>query len=94
MSLCLREKVLLTGGARFLYRGPNAATSFGDLLITFTARAPLKIVEAISGKNQMRVRIDKSRQHNATAGIDDLRTARFSLDLIARANAVDLGIMN
>ena len=40
----------------------------------------------------MRVSVDKSRQHNASASVNDLRAARFSFDLIARPNAVDLVI--
>ena len=92
MSLCLHDKIVITGRARLLYRGPNSAASFGDLLITFAARTPLKIVEAISGKNQMRVRIDKSRQHNASASINDLRAARFLFDLIARTDCLDLAV--
>jgi hypothetical protein len=92
--LCLREKSVLTGGARFLYRGPNAAASLGDLLVTFAACTPLKIFEAISGKNRMRVRIDKSRQDNTPAGVNDLRATRFLLNLIARADPLDLAASN
>ena len=88
------EKFVLGRGARLLYRGPNPAASFGDLLITFAARTPFKIVEPISCKNQMRMRIDKSRQHNATAGINDLRAARFLFDFITQADTVDFAITN
>ena len=75
MFLSLREKIVITGRARLFYGGPNPAASFGHLLITFATRTPFKIVEPISGKNQMRVRIDKSRQHNTPASVNDLRAA-------------------
>jgi hypothetical protein len=85
---------VLTGSARLLYRGPNAAASFGDLLIAFAPRAPFKIVEPISGKNQMRMRIDKARQYNTPASVNDLSSARFLFDLIARTDTVDFAVAN
>ena len=66
-----------------------------DLLVGFAARAPLEIVEPISRENEMRVRIDKSRQQNdAPFCIDDLRIARLLLDLVARTDDVDLAVAN
>ena len=64
------------------------------MLIGFAARAPLKVVQPISRENEMGVGIDKSRQHNSPARIDNLRTARILLDLIARTKDVDLAIAN
>ena len=55
-------------------------------------RSPLEIVETITGKDQMRVCIDKSGQNNAPNGIDNLRVACLFLDLVAEANDIDLAI--
>jgi hypothetical protein len=92
--LCLREKIAFTGSARLFYRGPNPAASFGDLLITFAPRAPLEVFEAISCKNQMRVRIDESRQHNAPTSVNDLCILRFLFDLAAGPDTFDLVATN
>ena len=42
----------------------------------------------------MRVRIDKSGQHNTPASINNLRAARVPLDSIARSDDVDLPVGN
>ena len=43
--------------------------------------APFEIVEAISGKNQVSVCIDKSRKNNAPTSIDNFGVARSLFDL-------------
>ena len=43
------------------------------MLIRFAARAPFEIAEAISGKNQVSVCIDKSGKNNAPTSIDNFR---------------------
>ena len=59
-----------------------------------SARATLEVIETVSGKDEMRVCIDKSRQYNSPSEMDDLRIARLLLDLIARADDVDLAVAN
>ena len=88
------EKLALARCPRLLHRRPNSAARGSDLLIRFTSEAAFEIIETISGKDEMRMRIDKSRQHNSTFRIDDLRVARLLLDFIAGSDDVDLAVAN
>src|SRR6266404_7137845 len=105
MFLRLFEKFFFARGPRFLDCGPNSAAGFGDLLVRVAARAAFKIIEAISTENQMRVRINESRQGNASAKINNLDVARavrnlnafciqVLFDLVAWTDDVDLSVAN
>ena len=62
------------------------------MLIRFAACAALEIVQSSSGKYQMRVRINKSRQNNATTNIDNLCFASALFDFVAWADDLDPAI--
>jgi hypothetical protein len=94
MLFRLREKIILGRVARFLDRRPNPTTGFGDLFVSLPACAPLKIVQSIAGKNQMRVRINKPWENDPTRKIDNLGIARVLLDFIAARDDVDLAVAN
>ena len=42
----------------------------------------------------MRMRVNKSRQRNASAKFDNFRALRFLFDLVAPAHDIDLAIAN
>ena len=86
MFLCLREKIDIAGRTRFFHSRPNASTGFGDLLVGFATRPSFKIIDPISCKNQVRVRINKSRENDVSARIDNFRIAGLPLDRIARSD--------
>ena len=65
-----------------------------DLLISVASRTTLEIVQPISRKDQMRVRIDKSREDDSPTRIDNVRIARLLLDLIAGSNEIDPAVAN
>src|SRR4051794_36812857 len=78
-----RRESLSRSRARFANRRSNPAARRGDLLVAHAARALLKFIDPISGEDRMRMRIDKPRQNNATAGINHLRvSACASFDLV------------
>src|SRR5205823_6857450 len=78
-----------------LFNGsPTSAPSLGDLLIRVTARAALEIVQPIPGKNQMRVRINKTAENDFPASIDNFRIACFLFYLSAGTDDVDLAVAN
>src|SRR5206468_11526922 len=94
MSLCLGEKI---GFARFsrLFNGrPNSATCLRDLLISVAARTAREIVQPIPGKNQMCMRINKSRKNDFPASIDNFRVACLLLDLTTGADELDSAVAN
>jgi hypothetical protein len=62
------------------------------LLISVAPRAALEIVQTISGKNQVCVPINKSRQNNLPASIDNVRTARLVLDFAAMPDGFDYAV--
>src|SRR4030095_6442206 len=94
MSLCLREKIGLTRYSRFFNRRPNSPARLRDLLISVAARTALEIVQAIPGKNQMCVRIDKSRKNDFAVSIDNFRVACLLLYLTTGANDLDSAVAN
>ena len=53
---------------------------------------PLEILEPISGKNQVRMRIDESRHYNAPTGIHDFRVGNIPFELIARTDFLNLPV--
>src|SRR5207302_10362247 len=58
------EKLVLTCGARFFDSRPDSAAGFCDLFVAFAAGPALEIIQSIPAKNQMGMRIYKSRQHD------------------------------
>src|ERR1700730_2609337 len=94
MLLRPREKIDIVRRPRLFHGRPNSAACFRDLLVSFTVRASFEIVETISGKNEMRVRIDEGGQYNFAFGIDDFRFPCLLLDLLTRTDDIDLAVAN
>src|SRR5581483_998056 len=92
MFPCLHDKVGLTRCSRFLHGGPNSAPGFRDLLVSLTTSTALEIVQSISAENQVRMPIDKSRQHNFSAGIDDFSVTGFAFDFCTRPDQLDFAV--
>jgi hypothetical protein len=92
MVFCLREKMELTRSTRFCNSRPNSAACFRNLLIRFASCPTFKIVEPISGENQMRMGIDESRHYNATVGIENFCVANILLDFVARTDAFNFPV--
>ena len=70
-----RAEFILTRSACCLHCCLNSATAVRNLFISLTAGAGFKILEPITGENQMRMRVNEPRHHYATTRIDDFRLA-------------------
>src|SRR5450432_1894258 len=91
--LRLIEKLIFASRACLADRRTNTAALGSDLLVSRPARSHLKLINAISAKNRMRVRINESRENDASARIDDLGIVRqVASDLARSAGGNDLSV--
>src|SRR4051794_4313250 len=82
MLQSFRGELLVRSGASLAHGRSNSPARRSNLLVAHAAGALLKFIDAVSGKDRMRMRIDKARQNNAAARINNLRVSvRASFDL-------------
>ena len=65
------EQLILGGRPRLLDRAQNPSARGGDLLVTFARDTLLELRRAVAGKDQVGMRIHKTRRDAAALGIDD-----------------------
>lgn len=77
--------------ARRSYGRSDATAARRDLAIGGATGALLEFIGANAGEDGMRVRIDKTRHHNATSGFDDFTiTANQFFDFAPPADGFDV----
>jgi hypothetical protein len=94
MLLSLVEKLHFTCSACLFYGGPDSAAPGRDLLVSFATRAAFEIIETISGKNRVRVRVNKPGQYDSPASVNDFTLTHAFLNLGARPDGHDHSIVN
>jgi len=88
-----RKQVIFGRGPCRPHRCFDSPATLCNLLVSLAACARLKILESISGKNEMGMRVDKSRQNDATASINDFGVALTKLfDLRSFSDVRDFAV--
>ena len=66
------QQIVFSRGPGATDGGANASSLAGYFLISNAGTAHLKFVGAVSGKDQVGMRVDKAGSHDSAAGVDDL----------------------
>ena len=91
--LRLREKLRFAGRARLAHRRTDSSTTRGDLFVGRAARAHFEFIDPIPAEDGMGMRIDKTRQDDAAAGINHFDVVRqLPRDFVRRAGGGDHAI--
>ena len=70
MTARLCQQIVFRGGARGVHSAQNAAPGSRDLLIAGAGNALLELGSAVARKDQVRMRVDKTRRNAAALRID------------------------